>query len=130
MNGKKDYLFDTDILIYFLAGKLPEHTIEKIEEILGYSFNISVITKIEILGWKGHTEESFRKTQEFIKDATIFGLEEKIVEEVIKLRRNKKIKIPDAIIAATARVYNKILITNNEKDFKFLTEVWNPLKEH
>jgi len=54
MNGKKDYLFDTDILIYFLAGKLPEHTIEKIEEILGYSFNISVITKIEILGWKGH----------------------------------------------------------------------------
>jgi len=128
MNGKRDYLFDTDILIYFLAGKLPEHIVEKIENILEYSFNISIITKIEILGWKGHTEESFRETEDFIKNATIFELEEKIVEETIKLRRKKKIKIPDAIIAATAKIYDKILITNNENDFKGLVNIWIPLK--
>ena len=73
MNGKKDYLFDTDILIYFLAGKIPSKVLHKIENILYHSFNISIITKIEILGWQGHTQESFLKTKEFIKNANIFA---------------------------------------------------------
>ena len=129
MNGKKDYLFDTNILTYFLAGKLPENAIGKIEDNLNYSFNISVITKLEILGWKGHTEKTFRETESFIRNAVIIGLEDRVVDEAINLRRQRKIKLPDAVIAATARVYNKTLITNNEGDFKDLVKVWNPLKE-
>ncbi|WP_022854517.1 type II toxin-antitoxin system VapC family toxin [Thermodesulfatator atlanticus] len=129
MNGKKEYLFDTDILIYFLAGRLPEGILERIDDILKYSFCISIITKLEILGWKGHTEESFRETKSFLEDAVVIGLEDEIVDEAIDLRRRRKIKLPDAVIASTAIVHQKILITNNEKDFKDIVKVWNPLKE-
>ncbi|WP_163329242.1 type II toxin-antitoxin system VapC family toxin [Desulfurobacterium thermolithotrophum] len=108
MNGKKGYLFDTNILIYFLAGKLPENVVEEIENILEQSFYISVITKLEILGWKGHTEETFKETKSFIENAVIIGLEDKIVDKSISLRRQRKIKLPDAIIAATAIVHKKI----------------------
>ena len=128
MSGREGYLFDTNVLIYFLAGKLPEDSLERIEDILRYSFCISVITKLEILGWKGHTEESFRETKSFLENADIIGLEDKIVDETINLRRHKNIKLPDAIIAATAIVYQKILITNNEKDFKNVVKIWNPLR--
>ena len=81
MNGKKEYLFDTDILIYFLAGRLPEDILERIDDILKYSFCISIITKLEILGWKGHTEESFRETKSFLEDAVVIGLEDEIVDK-------------------------------------------------
>ncbi len=129
MNGKKEYLFDTDILIYFLAGRLPEGILERIDDILKYSFCISIITKLEILGWKGHTEESFMETKSFLEDAVVIGLGDEIEDEAIDLRRRRKIKLPDAVIAATAIVHQKILITNNEKDFKDIVKVWNPLKE-
>jgi len=40
-------------------------------------------------------------------------IDNNIVSECIQLRRNKKIKTPDAIVAATAIVNNLILITND-----------------
>ncbi len=125
----RDYLFDTNILIYFLAGKLPEDVKKQIENILETSFYISVITKLEILGWRGHTEKTFKETKSFIEEAVIIGLEDEIVDEAINLRRQKKIKLADAVIAATAIVYKRILITNNEKDFKNIVAIWNPFKE-
>ncbi len=124
----RDYLFDTNILIYFLAGKLPEDVKKQIENILETSFYISVITKLEILGWRGHTEKTFKETKSFIEEAVIIGLEDEIVDEAINLRRQKKIKLADAVIAATAIVYKRILITNNEKDFKNIVAIWNPFK--
>lgn len=81
----RDYLFDTNILIYFLAGKLPEDVKKQIENILETSFYISVITKLEILGWRGHTEKTFKETKSFIEDAVIIGLEDEIVDEAINL---------------------------------------------
>ena len=50
--------------------------------------------------------------------ANILTLVDKIVEETIQIKQTKKIKLPDAIIAATALHHNMELITNNSKDFK------------
>lgn len=47
----KKYLIDTNIIIYFLDGKIPENQKNKLNEIFKNSFNISTITKIEVLGW-------------------------------------------------------------------------------
>ena len=44
------FLIDTNIIIYFLDDKIPENEIEKLENIFSMSFNISTITKIEVLG--------------------------------------------------------------------------------
>jgi len=54
----------------------------------------------------------------FVSNASIFDLEENIILETIRIRQDYRIKIPDAIIAATCLVNNYQLITNNSKDFK------------
>ena len=54
----------------------------------------------------------------FILDSVIWEVTPDVVTECVRIRRSKKIKTPDAIIAATALVNNFTIITNNEKDFE------------
>ena len=126
----KGYLIDTNILIYYLADAIPKEEINRVEEILKTSFNISIITKIEFLGWRGHTEEGFKKAKEFISFARVIPLEDEIANLTMDLRRKYKIKLPDAIIAATALYYDLILVTRNEKDFEGIKglEIYNPFE--
>jgi len=57
--------------------------------------------------------------EEFVSLATILPLDEKVTKIAIELRRNnRKLKLGDVIIGATAIVHELILITNNTKDFK------------
>ena len=49
--------------------------------------------------------------------AYVIGIDKHIIQICIDLRKKYKIKLPDAIIAATALAHNLILVTNNEKDF-------------
>ena len=126
----KGYLIDTNILIYYLADAIPKEEINRVEEILKTSFNISIITKIEFLGWRGHTEEGFKKAKEFISFARVIPLEDEIANLTMDLRRKYKIKLPDAIIAATALYHDLALVTRNEKDFEGIKglEIYNPFK--
>ena len=93
MNG---YLIDTNILIYYFADTIPPKEIDTLERILKTSFNVSVITKIEFLGWKRHTDEGYDKAKEFISFARTIPLNNKIANMAIKIRRKNKIKLPDA----------------------------------
>jgi predicted nucleic acid-binding protein len=73
---------------------------------------------MELLGFKNHSEKSFKRSKIFLENADIIGLDDNIVEAVITLRRSKSIKLPDAIILATAKNNNLIIVTRNDKDFK------------
>ena len=66
----------------------------------------------------------------FILDSVIWEVTPDVVTECVRIRRSKKIKTPDAIIAATALVNNFTIITNNEKDFENIKglKVVNPYK--
>lgn len=75
------------------------------------------------LGWSGHTKEGFIKCSEFIQCAIILDLDENIVHRCIEIKRMSKIKLPDAIIAATAIEKGLILVTRNQDDFKELSEL-------
>jgi len=88
------FLINTNILIYYLADAIPEDEIPRIEKILKEDFNISIITKIEFLGRKGHTSEGFEKSREFISFARVIPLTDDIAELAIELRRRKSIKLP------------------------------------
>jgi predicted nucleic acid-binding protein len=67
--------------------------------------------------------------EEFVNTATVLPLDEAVTQQTILLRRQyKKLKLGDAIIAATALVYNLTLITRNTSDFKNIAgiKVVNP----
>jgi toxin FitB len=124
----KGYLLDTNILIYHWKGEIPESEIEKLEEILKHSFLISIITKIELLGWGKHTAEGFLNAKDFLSRATVIPVDDELADLTIELRRNDNIKLADALIAATALLNDLVLVTRNDEDFKALgdLEIYNP----
>ncbi|MEI7990421.1 MAG: type II toxin-antitoxin system VapC family toxin [Chloroflexota bacterium] len=125
--GEK-FLIDTNILIYIFSNELDERTRDRLISILNHSFNISVITKIEFLGWRNHTEDGYKKAVSFLKKASIIGLNTDIIDETVNLRRQYKIKMPDAVIAATAISHKLKLVTRNINDFTMIKdlELFNP----
>lgn len=78
--------------------------------------NLSVISQIELLCWKTDAAKE-QRVKGFIADSTIFDIAPDVITHCVNIRRNKKVKTPDAIIAATALAHGFTLITNNEKDF-------------
>jgi len=82
------------------------------------SAKFSVITRMEDLGWRGHTEDSRQRARRLLDQLDEIALTSVVVERVIEIRSQLAIKLPDAIIAASALVENLPLMTRNIEDFK------------
>jgi predicted nucleic acid-binding protein len=113
----KRFLIDTNISIYFLDGNLTPSGIVFLQPLINQEINISVITKIELLGWNFPNSNKSEIHNEFVDQSNVFPLDDEIVEKTIEIRRTYKIKLPDAIIAATAIIFDLTLISRNDKDF-------------
>ena len=74
----KKFLIDTNIVIYYLKNEIPKNHLEKVEEIIRTSFQISTITRIELLGWKKITDEEVAKIETFLTPAKVFYVTEEI----------------------------------------------------
>jgi len=124
------YLIDTNILIYYLAGALSPEEKPIVDKILRESFNISVITRIELLGWNGHTPEGLVKARQLLDCARCIPLTDTLAEKTIELRTSSSISLPDAVIAASALSLDATLVTRNEEDFTQVTElrIFNPFR--
>ncbi len=113
-----DYLLGTNFIINYFKGIFEGDARQFTDAIINDTTYISVITRIELLGWKSIVAKDEKVIKEFISDSRIFSLEESIIVKTISLRKIIKIKLPDAIIAATALEHNMHLVTHNIKDFK------------
>ena len=111
--GQK-YLIDTNSLIDAQSGKLSENGLIFFADAINDYFTVSFITYIEFLGYKAVTQAN----KDFIALANVIEIDKNIIDTCIELRKTHRIKLPDAIIAATALVKNFTIITNNEKDFE------------
>ncbi|MCL2138779.1 MAG: type II toxin-antitoxin system VapC family toxin [Treponema sp.] len=126
---EQGYLLDSNVIIGYLAGKIPSSGMEVVSGIIANRPNISVISQIEVLRFND-TPENEAVLEEFINMSKIHPLSNSIVEHTIKLCKQMKIKLPDAIIAATAIIENFTLVTWNIDDFKkisglVLLDPWN-----
>jgi predicted nucleic acid-binding protein len=97
-----------------MGKKLPAKSQFFLSEIIDNEINISAINKIELLGF-AFVEQTIL---DFVSFAEIYPIDDETIDKSIDLRRKYKIKLPDAIIAATAIINNFTVITHNIKDFQ------------
>ena len=118
------YIWDTNIAIYYLQQQFTPNAEKFIDDTLTESPPcISAITEIELLCWKTANESDLEVLHNFISDALVIELEQLIKLKTADIRKAYKLKLPDAIIAATALVYELTLITRNVSDFKNIPDL-------
>lgn len=101
------FLLDTNTVLYLLRGDEALALLLQDKQVF-----ISVITEMELLSWQGLQDAaSLKKVRTALSEFTIIGIENDIKERTIELRKKKKLKLPDAIILATAHYLNVPLIT-------------------
>jgi predicted nucleic acid-binding protein len=116
------YLIDTNAVIDYLGKRLPATCMDFMNSVIDAVPNVSVVTKIEVLGFNA-PDEHYQLLISFIDDATVLDLTNNVVDASIDIRKRYKIKLPDAIIAATALVYGLVLISHNVSDFRHIKEL-------
>lgn len=115
MNGNKAVL-DSNVVVY-----ISKQIIDGNKVISHYNnIFVSVISYMEVLGYEFSSEIEKQLTEDFLSQSQVIHTNSEIAEKVIDFRKKKKIKLPDAIVAATAFVLGADLITANVKDFKGL----------
>ena len=107
-----DYLIDTNILIYIIKGNQNVEYFAK-SEILA----ISYITEMELFGKFQISEAEKQIIGKVLKKCYIFEMDAQIKQYAINIKQQIKMKLPDAIIAATA-LKNNITLVTADNDFK------------
>jgi predicted nucleic acid-binding protein len=105
-------IIDSDVLVDYLQGVETART-----EINRYARReISIISWIEILAGADNTEEE-AACRDFLSTFVVHPLSVEIAEHAVVLRKKFHVRLPDAIVWATARTSNSLLVTRNTKDF-------------
>jgi predicted nucleic acid-binding protein len=104
-------LFDTNILIDYLNG-IPDskREVERHRERL-----ISIVTWMEVLAG-AHDDAEQDVVEMFLRDFQVVELTRRVAHETVALRKGRSIRLPDAVIWASARVESALLVTRNTKD--------------
>jgi len=104
----KRYMLDTNAIIYLLNGSLASPLPDGL-------YCVSIITEIELLSFPDLSRDEEQKIRFLVEELQTIPLTDEVGAKTIGLRRNnKKIKLPDAVIAATAILQQAVLLTNDQ----------------
>lgn len=102
------YVLDTNILLYHLGGRL-------VGELPNGDRLVSVVTELELLSYPAITPEIEVQIRQLLASFEIVDLGPAVKDGAVRLRRAHSLKLPDAIIAATALAHDAQLVTNDAR---------------
>jgi predicted nucleic acid-binding protein len=119
-------LLDSNIIIY--AAK-PEHA-DLRKFIADHVPAVSAVSFVEVLGYHRLTAAERQHFEEFFAAATVLPISEAVLVQAVQLRQNRKMTLGDSLVAATALVHSRTLVTSNTKDFAWIPglALHNPLQ--
>ncbi|WP_339379156.1 type II toxin-antitoxin system VapC family toxin [aff. Roholtiella sp. LEGE 12411] len=106
---------DTNVVLYFLGGRL-------VNPLPSGQYFISVITEIELLSYPSLSLKEETQIIDFLNKITVVSIDSNIKNLTIAFRKQYRLRLPDAIIVATAKYLNAILFTNDVR-LANLTEI-------
>lgn len=104
-------LFDTNVLIDYLHG--IEAADQELSRYAGKA--ISIITWMEVMAGAAPDEEA--AVRAWLLSFEVLALNEAIAERAVAIRKARRIRLPDAVIWATAQAHGLLLVSRNTKDF-------------
>ena len=108
MEMTKRYMLDTNAIIYMLNGRLAS-------PLRDGHYSVSIITEIELLSFPDLSQGEEQQIRVLLREFQTIPLTESVSAKTIQLRRNnKKLKLPDAVIAASAILQQAVLLTNDQ----------------
>ena len=116
MSGIK-YVLDTNVVIGFLAGVDWAVSFVKDAAFKDAELFISAITRMELLGFPGITPDEESRINQFLSIVTKIDLTPQIEDTAIGIRRISRLKLPDAIVTASAICEDATLVSA-DTDFK------------
>jgi predicted nucleic acid-binding protein len=113
------WLLDSNFLIDALAG-LPHgrRVLHEARNRSGVRVVFSAITRIEILGFPNLSEQESAAIRTLLNEFDEVPISSAVIEQTILIRKSARIKIPDALIAASAQVTDAIKVARNTSDFE------------
>lgn len=114
--GQK-YLIDTCTVVKYLDELLPPEAILFMDALVDDDCKVSFITKIELLVWNPPIAEDIIVREEFLAGSEIHYINDEIINSAIQIRKTTHIRLPDAVIAATAIHNDYVLLSTNDNDF-------------
>jgi predicted nucleic acid-binding protein len=101
------YFLDTNAIIYLVNGRLAAPLPDG-------KYSISIITEIELLSFSGLSSQEEQRIRDLLLVLERIQISDTVRDQAVLLRRKKRLKLPDAIIAASALTQQAILLTNDQ----------------
>ncbi len=111
-------LVHTNIAIGYIGNRLNVQSMDKLDNLFNNQYHLSVINKIKMLGYPDLNKNEEKKFKLLINHSIMHPIDDKTIEMTISIRKKNRIKLPDAIIAATCLINGLDLLTLNTKDFE------------
>jgi len=102
------FVLDTNAVLYLLGGRLAQPLPDG-------TYGLSVISELELLAYPDLTQSEEAHIKAFLQDITIVELNSTVKSHAIDLRKRYRLKLPDALIVATALAFNATLLTNDQR---------------
>ena len=119
------WLFDTNVLIDAFAGRADSVRAITSARMAGLEWiGYSAVTRLEVLGFPGLNTADEYGLRNLLDQFSEAPIDDAVIERAIEIRKLVRIEIPDALVAATALIYEASLLTRNTGDFKNIPGVF------